>query len=1199
MASLKATLELVDRTSDRFSSMGTAGKAALSNIQQGAANTSTAYDRMSNSGNLVAANIDYLQRCAVAAGGDLHQLRDASLEWADDVSDSMKNFYDMTGATDEELVEQGVLVKKSFDDSANSIEDFGDVAKDTVDDVEELGDSLKQTSEETEGFGDKSKTAISDLDQIIASAGIVAGLKQIADGLKECAENSEELESMTAKLETIAGSSEVGGLASDIRQLSSDTGKYASDLTDVAYNAISAGTAVEDSVGMAKTASELATAGFTNESSALSVLETAMNSYGDQIESVSDVSDSLITVQNLGVTTVDQLASQMGKAISTASAYNISLANVESGYISITKAGINTAEGTTYLSGMFNELGNTSSDIAKVLKNETGQSFGQLMNAGYSLADVLGIVYDRVGQNSEAMINMFGSQEAGKAAMAIINQGLDQFNNNLEAVENSTGATAAAYAIMADTTEFSHNRMSNSAKNLSIVIGDQLNSSLKDVYSITADVFDMVGSGLEKAPYVTAILTGATVGVAALTIGVTGYSAATKIADMVTKAWAASASLNPIFGAVAVITGVVTAMGVLINVMEDANEEYNSLTAASKEQYNELQNLQSQYDEVAATEGETSDKAIELATNIEIATGKFEANRMTVEQWHQTVDDSIQKHEDLINGCDELNKSQATSDNTISQLTDKYSALTSKTELTLSEQTELGVVVDLLNSKVEGLGLTFDKTTGKTNKSAEDIQNYYNAVKQNAYVDAAKSKIEELYDALGENTLNEEQAKTQLEAAQRAFDEAEAAYAEHVQNMNDTGQSVGMFDYWAYTHSAKKELEETQEAYDNLVSISEDYEQQIDDIQGKLDGTADTIENTSYTAETAFNQVVTSTTSEITTLIDAYNEAYEAAYQSIDGQIGLFDEMQTKSELSASQMQTNLQSQIDYLNTYTDNLSKAAELGFSDSLIASLSDGTAESAGYLDELVSKAESLGGKGTQAATEFVEGFNSKMEQVESAKENWSTQVGKMKTDFDEQMNGIQTRMNQAVSDMEMSGEAAKAAKSTIDAYIANIKSGISGATNAALAVANATTAALNSGGAASPSIPKHAKGTTNAESVFIAGDDYGPELVVDHAGSTVFPHSETMKIVEAVGEMYYDAPPAEMIPYYTAPAVNTSSPVQNTEKTVHIEINGSGKMSFTGNIDEEQIVEVMQDKLKNVLLNIVSEEIAEEGDGSYEY
>ena len=693
----KGRVELVDRVSDRFNNMSTAGKAALGIIKQESGSTSTAYDRLSKV--ISKSNIDSIEKSCNAAGISLKEARDSTLEWTDAVGTYNKSALEMM-YTDEELVEKGYKIKSATAEASNGVEAMGEAAKDTTDDVEELGEEFEKTAEETDGFGTKSKTAIGDLDQILASAGIIAGLKQIADGFKKCSDNAEELETMTAKLETISGSSAVGGLASDIKELSSETGKSAADLTDVAYNAISAGTAVEESVKMAETASDLATAGFTNETSALSVLETAMNSYGDQIESVSDVSDSLITVQNLGVTTVDQLASQMGKAISTAAAYNVSLGNVESGYISITKAGINTAEGTTYLSGMLNELGNTSSEIGKVLKEETGQSFGQLMNAGQSLADVLGIVYDRVGRNSEAMINMFGSQEAGKAAMAIINQGLDQFNSNLEAVENSAGATASAYAIMAGTSEFAHNRMNNSAKNLSIVIGDQLNSSLKDCYGVAANILDWTGEFLEKAPAVTAIITGATVGVAALTVGVTAYSAITKYGTVIQTAFNAAMNANPIFWIVPVITGVVTAAGVLINVMEDANEEYNSLTAASKEQYDELQNLQSQYDEVAAAEGETSEKAVELATNIEIAKGEFEASKMTLEEWRQTVDDAIQKHDDLIDSCNELSKSQSVSDNTISQLTDKYSELTDKSKLTLAEQTELGVVVDLLNISV-------------------------------------------------------------------------------------------------------------------------------------------------------------------------------------------------------------------------------------------------------------------------------------------------------------------------------------------------------------------------------------------------------------------------------------------------------------------------------------------------------------------
>ncbi len=1195
--SLKATIELVDKVSDRFNTMATTGKAALSDIQQYSSSASTAYDKLSKV--ISQSDIDSIEKSCNAAGTSLKDMRDSTLEWTDAASNYNKEALEMMN-TDEELVEQGLKIKSAVAEAADSVEDMGETAKSTTDDVKGLGEEVERTSEETEGFGDKSKTAIGDLDQIIASAGIVTGLKQIADGFKECADNSEELESMTAKLETISGSSVVGGLASEVKQLSSETGKYATDLTDVAYNAISAGTAVEESVNMAKTASELATAGFTNEASALSVLETAMNSYGDQIESVSDVSDSLITVQNLGVTTVDQLAAQMGKAISTAAAYNVSLGNVESGYISITKAGINTAEGTTYLSGMLNELGNTGSEIGKVLKEETGQSFGQLMNEGQSLADVLGIVYDRVGRNSEAMINMFGSQEAGKAAMAIINQGLDQFNNNLEAVENSTGATASAYAIMADTTEFAHNRMNNSAKNLSIVIGDQLNSSLKDVYSVTADIFDMVGTGLEKAPAVTALLTGATVGVAALTIGVTAYNAVTKYGTVVQTAFNAAMNANPIFWIVPVITGVVTAAGVLINVMEDANEEYNSLTAASKEQYKELQSLQTQYDEVAEKEGETSDKAIELATSIEIATNKFETNRMTIEEWNQIVDSTIQKHDDLISKSNDIIQSHAIEGQVVSNLVDRMSELSLKTNRTATENTELGIVVDLLNDKVKDLNLVFDSQSGKINKSADAIKQYYNAINAAETYDKAKDNISELQDQLGNEELQVKVAEKQVADAQKLYDEAEAAYAEHCAQMAQSGGQVGIFDHLIFTKDEKNELDDAKAKLEELQGIVDETKGKIEDVAAVQADAFMQLSDGSVAQDT-FCEAISATNGEVTALIESYQEAYTAAYESFSGQYGIFDEASANLDATVSNAQKALDSQLAYWDAYASNIStlkntSAEDLGITqenyDALMTYVQDGSAEAAGLAKSMVDNIN-------QGNTEAVAKLANTAAAVQEKESEAAKEVADFQTDFSKKMDEVVAKTEDTVSKMDVSQEAKNAATRMITAYAESIKANSYRATNAAGAVADATSAALSGGGTASPSIPKHAKGTTNAESVFIAGDDYGPELVVDHAGSTVFPHSETMKIVEAVGEMYYDAPSTEMMPYYTAPVVNTSSPAQSTEKTIHIDINGSGKMSFSGNIDESQVIEILQKNLTNVMLNIVSEEIAEEGDDSYEY
>ena len=175
-------------------------------------------------------------------------------------------------------------------------------------------------------------------------------------------------------------------------------------------------------------------------------------------------------VQNKGVTTVDELASNMGRAISTGSAFGVNLENLNASYISLTKGGISTAEATTYLSSMMNELGDSGSNVGAVLQEKTGMSFSQLMENGYSLADVLDILMDSVNGDSSALMNLWGSAEAGKAANAILTQGTDNFRQSLDELGNSSGTTEDAYSTMMDTADAKTKQVKQTANDLFIKI---------------------------------------------------------------------------------------------------------------------------------------------------------------------------------------------------------------------------------------------------------------------------------------------------------------------------------------------------------------------------------------------------------------------------------------------------------------------------------------------------------------------------------------------------------------------------------------------------------------------------------------------------------------------------------------------------------------------------------------------------------
>ena len=314
----------------------------------------------------------------------------------------------------------------------------------------------------------------------------------------------------------------------------------------------------------------------------------------------------------------------------------------------------------------------------------------------------------------------------------------------------------------------------------------------------------------------------------------------------------------------------------------------------------------------------------------------------------------------------------------------------------------------------------------------------------------------------------------------------------------------------------KKSLEELQAAYD-------ENQQTLSDIEGEWRGVAQAVEdsqNQTVSYEEAVSAAVSTAQTELDNLTAAYDKAYESARTSIEGQIGLFDTMKTSSELSISDMEKAMQSQTDYLNLYSENLKKAAEYGLDDGLIKSLSDGSEESAGYINAIIQNIEKLGGSTEgmpAAASKFVTEFNSKFEETEKAKDTFADNVAKMETDFDEKMGEIETRMSKTVQNMEMTDEARKAAQDTIKAYCDAIRSMTGEAGSAAEAVANAAASHLKTAPTTTPTtttVTGHANGTLSAqEDVYIAGEK-GPELIIGARGSEVFPTQETERILAAV-------------------------------------------------------------------------------------
>lgn len=331
------------------------------------------------------------------------------------------------------------------------------------------------------------------LTKVVAAAGIGKMLQSAFTG-------GTAFESAMAKVGTIADTAKVPleSLSSQVLQVSGDMHIGANEIAEAAYQAISAGQDTGNAVAFAGQASMLATAGFTSTTSAVDILTTALNAYGKGADEAGHVSDVLLTTQNLGKTSVDELAGSMGRVIPLAAAYNVSLENLSSGLAIMTANGIATAEASTYTKSMLNELGDTGSDVGKILQQQTGKSFAELNADGKSLGDVLQVLYDSVGGNATEFAALWRSVEAGTGALSLASTGADKFNGVLQQMQADSNLTQTAYDTMTDTMAYKLDGVKTNAQNLGAALFDAVSGRLGEGVALAGGYLQTLSESVQQ-----------------------------------------------------------------------------------------------------------------------------------------------------------------------------------------------------------------------------------------------------------------------------------------------------------------------------------------------------------------------------------------------------------------------------------------------------------------------------------------------------------------------------------------------------------------------------------------------------------------------------------------------------------------------------------------------------------------------------
>lgn len=196
-------------------------------------------------------------------------------------------------------------------------------------------------------------------------------------------------------------------------------------------------------------------------------------------------------------------------------------------------------------------------------------------------------------------------------------------------------------------------------------------------------------------------------------------------------------------------------------------------------------------------------------------------------------------------------------------------------------------------------------------------------------------------------------------------------------------------------------------------------------------------------------------------LMQTYADTYNAAYESMSGQFGLFETAAAEVTLSTDQMIAAMMSQSEYMSTYSENLRLAAQYGITDGLVAALSDGSTQSAGYLQAIVAEIDAAGGAASEGGQKIVQGLNEAFSEQQQSLEAYATSIADTNTQIDEKMSELVENTAQKVAELDMADDAKTSAANTLNGFVAGIDAGSGALLDRMTQLANDAIAAFNAG------------------------------------------------------------------------------------------------------------------------------------------
>lgn len=824
--------------------------------------------------------------------------------------------------------------------------------------------SIDEMGKEAKEAGDTGTKAFEDMYQAVTALGLLEGVKKLAEGMKSCVDAAAEFEYQMATVKSLSGAagSEFEELSNRAKTLGATTSFTATQAGQAMEYMALAGWNSKEMLEGVDGIMALAAAATMDLGTASDIVTDNLTAFNLTAKDSNRFADQLAYAMSKSNTNVEQLGESYKYCAATSTQLGYSLEDTTAALMVMANAGIKGSSSGTALSSIMTRLGNDVSDCRTMLE-------------GYGIQ-----VYDTTGSVRELsailddMKGIWGGlTDEEKSHLSYIVAGKTAQAQLMTVLGESTGAFETYAEGL---------RMCNGAAEemqdikLDTFTGQlQLLESAYDGLrvSIGEDLMPVMGMLVEG---LTDVLTAANglveenPAVTAAIVGVTTALAALAIGAVATSSVVTgtlipalmAAFSNPVILAVAAIGALVAALVTLRQNMQETNAE-GQMWAATKRMREEAEEL----------------------------TETIREEQQAFEELEKGIKKTARLDGAMVNDLDELMK---------------------KTELTASEQARMLYIVEKLNEDFPELGLAYDEAAGSLNMSTEAVRKFIEASTEESQASEMAARYNEVLDERAEIA----DKLTDAEAALTEAQELLAAAQEEAEGK--------LFVWNNSVHDAEIACQNAQAAVDELAAADSDLAIEEDGLRESIDAANAKMGETDGVSQTA-SDAVDVMIAQMEVLNQAYLDEYDAAYQSIQGQFNLWDDLDAVVATSAEDIKAALESQTEYWTNYAENLANlnGRNIEGLNAFVAAVDDGSTNAAAYIAGLADMSdEELRVLVDQTYPDLID-----------AQSRAAEGSAEMALSYTENINAMASDTAEAINKMDLSEEAKQAAYDTMQGYV----------------------------------------------------------------------------------------------------------------------------------------------------------------------